>query len=63
MTTTPTTRDRTEVPESMRILETMIQADQGMRRSIERMEHRNRMIRAQIAMTRTTMPRREGTRP
>lgn len=51
------------IPESLLILEIMIQADQGMRHSIERMERRNGMIRTQIAMIRTTKPKREGARP
>lgn len=51
------------IPESLRILEIMIQADRGMRHSIERMERRNSMIRTQITMIRTTKPKREGDRP
>lgn len=51
------------IPESLRILEIMIQADRGMRHSIERMERRNGMIRTQIAIIRTTKPKREGDRP
>lgn len=60
---TVTTPEPAVIPESLRILEIMIQADQGMRHSIERMERRNGMIRTQIAMIRTTKPKREGARP
>lgn len=53
---TATTPEPAVIPESLLILEIMIQADQGMRHSIERMERRNGMIR-------TTKPKREGARP
>lgn len=61
--TATTLPDPDVIPESLRILEIMIQADRGMRHSIERMERRNGMIRTQIAMIRMTKPKREGARP